>query len=136
MRRGYVLLVNDAAAIAPIRKKALMIGGSTIAVTIDCRDAQRAELAPRQRIQIRQPLALGGFDCVRMEPLEARSRAALAADPAIAYCHGTPLRDEIEARDPSRLGEALHVATAAIKRRFGATDVDGKVRGYVVTAKR
>jgi SAM-dependent methyltransferase len=86
--------------------------------------------------EIRQDLALGGFDAVEIEPLEARSRAALAADPAIAYCHGTPLRDEIEARDPSRLGEAAEVATAAIERRFGATEVDGKIRGYVITAKR
>ncbi|MFQ5528226.1 MAG: class I SAM-dependent methyltransferase [Thermoanaerobaculia bacterium] len=86
--------------------------------------------------EIRHHLALGGFDAVEIEPLEARSRAALAGDPAIAYCHGTPLRDEIEARDPSRLGEAAEVATAAIERRFGATEVDGRIRGYVVTAKR
>lgn len=84
--------------------------------------------------EIRRDLALGGFDAVEIEPLEARSRAALAADPAIAYCHGTPLRDEIEARDPSRLGEAVEVAAAAISSRFGATDVNGKIRGYVVTA--
>lgn len=86
--------------------------------------------------EIRQDLALGGFDAVEIEPLETRSRAALAAEPAIAYCHGTPLRDEIEARDPSRVGEAAEVATAAIQRRFGETEVDGKIRGYVVTAKR
>jgi ubiquinone/menaquinone biosynthesis C-methylase UbiE len=86
--------------------------------------------------EIRRHLALGGFDAVEIEPLEARSKAALAADPVIAYCHGTPLRDEIEARDPSRLGEAVQVATAAIERRFGASDIDGKIRGYVVIAER
>lgn len=86
--------------------------------------------------EIRQHLAEGGFEDVAIEPLEARSRAPRACDPAIAYCHGTPLRDEIEARDPSRLGKATEVAAAAIERRFGANDVDGKVRGYVVTATR
>ena len=86
--------------------------------------------------EIQQDLALGGFEAAGIEPLEARSRAAVAADAAIAYCHGTPLRDEIEARDPSRLGEAAEVATAAIESRFGGTEVDGKIRGYVVTAKR
>ena len=86
--------------------------------------------------EIRRHLALGGFDVVEVEPLEARSRAARAADPAVAYCHGTPLRDEIETRDPARLREAVQVATSAIERRFGATDVNGKIRGYVVTAKR
>ncbi len=86
--------------------------------------------------EIRQHLTLGGFDAVEIEALEARSLAPRASDPAIAYCQGTPLRDEIEACDPSRLGEATAVAAAAIERRFGAIDVDGKVRGFVVTATR
>ncbi len=34
------------------------------------------------------------------------------------------------------LDRAAEVAAAAIERRFGATEVDGKIRGYVVTAKR
>lgn len=86
--------------------------------------------------EIRHHLALGGFDAVEVEPLEARSRAPHASDPAIAYCHGTPLRDEIVARDPSRLAEATQAATEAIERRFGPNHVDGKIRGYVVTATR
>jgi hypothetical protein len=35
-----------------------------------------------------------------------------------------------------RLGEATQVATAAIERGFGTRDIDGRIRGYVVTAKR
>jgi ubiquinone/menaquinone biosynthesis C-methylase UbiE len=84
--------------------------------------------------EIRRHLAVAGFDAVEIAQIEAQSWAALAADPAIAYCHGTPLRDEIEARDPSRLGEATEVATAAIERRFGAVNIEGKIRGFVVTA--
>ena len=34
---------------------------------------------------------------------EARSRAATCEIPAIAYCQGTPLRNEIEQRGPTRL---------------------------------
>jgi SAM-dependent methyltransferase len=68
------------------------------------------------------------------EALEHRSRATSADVPAIAYCQGTPLRNEIEARDASLLGEATAVATAAIEERFGATDIDGKIRAYVITA--
>jgi len=41
-------------------------------------------------------------------------------DPAIAYCQGTPLRNEIEARDPSRLAKATDVATEAIGRGSAA----------------
>jgi SAM-dependent methyltransferase len=82
-------------------------------------------------------LAAGGFEgSFDFELLETRSFAPTAAAPAIAYCQGTPLRDEIEARDPSRLGEATSVAAAAIEQRFGTRVIDGKVRGYVVTAIR
>ena len=64
------------------------------------------------------------------------SRASSAEISAIAYCQGTPLRNEIEARDPSRLAEATAVATATITERFGAADVDGLIRGYVITATK
>ena len=53
--------------------------------------------------------------------------------PAIAYCQGTALRNEIEARDKSRLGEATDIAAEAIARRFGPGSVDGKIQAHVVT---
>ena len=78
-------------------------------------------------------LVAAGFGSIGFEPLEARSRAPLAQDPAIAYCQGTPLRDEIEARGGDLL-EATSVAASAIAERFGDRDVDGRIRGYVLTA--
>jgi hypothetical protein len=63
----------------------------------------------------------------------ARSRAASPRIPAIAYCRGTPLRSEIEARDASRLGAATDAAEEAIARRFGRGDVDAKIQAHVVT---
>jgi SAM-dependent methyltransferase len=84
---------------------------------------------------IRADLASGGFDApVEFEALEHRSLAATSDIPAIAYCQGTPLRNEIEARDASRLGEATTHAATRLAERFGATDLDGKIRGIVVTA--
>ena len=83
---------------------------------------------------IRADVSGGGLVVDRFEVLEARSRAASAEVPAIAYCQGTPLRNEIEALYPSRLGEATAAATTAIRQRFGAIDVDGKIRAYVITA--
>jgi len=86
---------------------------------------------------IQGDVAGGGFSVpADFEALEARSRAISAEVPAIAYCQGTPLRNEIEARNASRLGEATAVAAAAIAERFGATDIDGLVRGYVITATK
>src|ERR1700730_7182402 len=41
-------------------------------------------------------------------------------DVAIAYCQGTPLRNEIDARDPSRVEEATQKAAEALAQRFGS----------------
>jgi hypothetical protein len=46
------------------------------------------------------------------------------------------LRNEIEARDPSRLVDATAVAAAALEKRFGNSVVDGKIRGYVISATK
>ena len=86
-------------------------------------------------------LAAGGFTAPpEITTVAARSRAASARIPAVAYCQGTPLRSEIEARDASRMGEATDAATAAIADRFarGAVDVavDGKMQAHVVIIDR
>ncbi len=84
---------------------------------------------------IQADVAAGGFvSPASIAVLETRSRAQTAEVPAIAFCQGTPLRNEIEARLPSRLAEATTTAAAAIQARFGKTDVDGKIRGIVVSA--
>jgi ubiquinone/menaquinone biosynthesis C-methylase UbiE len=83
---------------------------------------------------IRRQLAEAGFTDVAVDAVEHRSKAPSPRDPAVAYCQGTPLRNEIETRDASRLEEATVVATDAIARRFGSGAVDGLIRAYVVTA--
>ena len=83
---------------------------------------------------IEQDLEIGGFVAPpRISTIAARSRATSPRVPAIAFCQGTPLRNEIEARDASRLGEATNVAADAIARRFGAAAVDGKIQAHIVT---
>ena len=72
----------------------------------------------------------------QFETIAARSKAASPRIPALAYCQGTPLRSEIEARDKSRLVEATDVAAAAIARRFGPAAVDGKIQAHVVVVER
>ena len=89
------------------------------------------------RPAIARDLAGGGFTAPpRIETVAARSQASSPLIPALAYCQGTPLRNEIEARDASRLGEATGVATEAIARRFGRSAVDGKIQAHVVTVER
>jgi SAM-dependent methyltransferase len=65
-----------------------------------------------------------------------RSRAASADIPARAYCEGTVLRNEIEARDPGGLPQATARATEAIRRRFGSGAVDGKVQAHIVAVEK
>jgi SAM-dependent methyltransferase len=89
------------------------------------------------RRTIERDLVHGGFTApISVVTVDARSRAPSCRIPAIAYCQGTPLRNEIEARDPLRLGEATDVAAAALARRFGTGHVDGKIQAHIVTVGR
>ena len=84
-------------------------------------------------------LASAGFTAApRFETMTARSRAASARVAAIAYCPGTPLRSEIEARAGAGAGvaEATAVCTAAIGERYGEGAVDAKIQAHIVTVRR
>jgi len=85
---------------------------------------------------IRADLDSAGFANVTIDAVDARSKAPSPRDPAVAYCQGTPLRNEIEARDASRLEDATSHAAAAIARRFGNGAVDGRIRALVIAAVR
>ena len=83
---------------------------------------------------IRRDLVSGGFsERPEILTIAARSRAASARIPAIAYCQGTPIRNEIEARDPARLDAVTDAAAAALAERFGHAAVDGKIQAHVVS---
>jgi ubiquinone/menaquinone biosynthesis C-methylase UbiE len=84
--------------------------------------------------RIRQDLKAAGFADAAIDAVDARSRAPSAHHVAVAYCQGTPLRNEIEARDASRLEEATNRAAAAVARRFGTAAVDGRIRALVISA--
>jgi SAM-dependent methyltransferase len=82
-------------------------------------------------------LTRGGFTrAPEFTTLTMRSRADSPSAPAVAYCQGTPLRNEIEARDASRLVAATDAATAAIASRFGPAAVDGKIQAHIVAVDR
>lgn len=84
---------------------------------------------------IRSDLAAGGFtESVTVETLEHRSRASTADLAAIAYCQGTPLRNELERRDPTGLDKVTAHARTRLAERFGSTDLDSKIRAFVITA--
>jgi SAM-dependent methyltransferase len=86
---------------------------------------------------IEHDLRAGGFaSSPRVTRLSHRSRAALPRFPAIAFCQGTPLRNEIEARNPAMLHQATDAAEQAIAARFGQATVDGKMQAHVISVER
>jgi ubiquinone/menaquinone biosynthesis C-methylase UbiE len=86
--------------------------------------------------KIRSDLAAGGFsEQAEVQMVAARSRAASARIPAVAYCQGTPMRNEIESRAPARLDAATDATEAALAGRFGHSAVDGKIQALVVTVE-
>jgi SAM-dependent methyltransferase len=81
---------------------------------------------------IKNDLAGGGFDATpAIVTLAARSPAPTARVPAVAYCEGTPMRNEIEERDASRLAEATDVAEAAVAERFGPGPLDARIQAHI-----
>jgi ubiquinone/menaquinone biosynthesis C-methylase UbiE len=84
--------------------------------------------------KIREELVAAGFATIAIETIEQKSVASSPREPAIAYCQGTPLRNEIEARDASRLEEATDAAARALAQRFGSGAIEGRIRAHVITA--
>jgi SAM-dependent methyltransferase len=88
------------------------------------------------RAAIEKYVSAGGFRAPpKIETVTARSRGPTPRHPAIAYCQGTPLRNEIEALAPDGLAEATAIAAAAIEKRFGSGAVDGKIQALVMTVQ-
>jgi len=86
--------------------------------------------------RIREELTAAGFSSISADAVDGTSKAASPRDAAIAYCQGTPLRSEIEARDASRLEHATAIAAQALARRFGDGPIAGRMRAFVITAVR
>lgn len=83
---------------------------------------------------IRRDISASGFsEQPGIQTVAARSRAASARIPAMAFCQGTPIRNEIEARDPARLDAVTAAAEAALAERFGHAAIDGKIQAHVVS---
>ena len=83
---------------------------------------------------IQGELASAGFADSSVNTLSKSSEAPSPRYAAVAYCEGTPLRNEIEARDENLLDHVTQRATEAIEQRFGSGPVVAKIQAHVVTA--
>jgi SAM-dependent methyltransferase len=84
--------------------------------------------------EIESDVEAAGFDGCSLSQRDEISSAAGPYVPAIAYCRGTPLRNEIEARDPGGLERATAAATAALRARFGDGPIEARISALVAAA--
>jgi ubiquinone/menaquinone biosynthesis C-methylase UbiE len=83
---------------------------------------------------IRSELEAAGFSRVLIETRAEQSRASSARLPAVAYCQGTLLRNEIEAREAGTLESATDYAESVIADRHGRGEIAAKIQAHVILA--
>ena len=83
---------------------------------------------------IRSDLQDAGFSDVAVETRAEQSRASSPRIPADAYCKGTVLRTEIEARKAGSLDAATDHAASAIAAKHGHGAVAAKIQAHVIVA--
>jgi ubiquinone/menaquinone biosynthesis C-methylase UbiE len=84
---------------------------------------------------IRSELEAAGFSKVVIDTRSEQSRAPSPRLPAVAYCQGTVLRNEIEARAAGKLEAATDYAASAIAARHGTGEVAAKIQAHVIVAE-
>ncbi|RFC68437.1 MULTISPECIES: class I SAM-dependent methyltransferase [Mesorhizobium] len=82
---------------------------------------------------IRSQLEEAGFSDVAIETKAEQSRAPLARIVATAFCQGTPIRNEIEARGGNLEAITDRVA-ATIAERRGSGEISAKMQAHVIKA--
>ena len=83
---------------------------------------------------IRRELEDAGFRLAAIETKAEQSRASSPRLPAFAYCQGTLLRNEIEAREAGKLEAATDYAASAIAHKHGSGEVTAKIQAHVIVA--
>lgn len=85
---------------------------------------------------IRAELQATGFQHIEIDTVALVSQAVSAEHVAIGLCQGTPLRSEIESRNPQGLPTATAAATTALEARFGTGPFENHMSALVATAHR
>jgi ubiquinone/menaquinone biosynthesis C-methylase UbiE len=88
------------------------------------------------RAAIQAELRAAGFQRIEIDMVALVSQAVSAEHVAIGLCQGTPLRGEIESRNPHGLAAATAAATSALQARFGTGPFENRMSALVVTAHR
>ncbi|HUK61494.1 MAG TPA: methyltransferase domain-containing protein [Stellaceae bacterium] len=87
-------------------------------------------------VPLKAELERAGFRDISVETVVRRGRASSYRDPAIGLCLGTPMRSEIEARDPARRDEVVEKVAAAVRARFGEGPFETALSAHVFAGTR
>ncbi len=86
---------------------------------------------------VARDLAAAGFGATpEIATVALNSRAASAHDAAVAFCQGSPLRNEIEERAPGGVDQATEAVKAAIVARFGRGSIDAGMKAHIITIRK
>lgn len=77
-----------------------------------------------------------GFTQPEAVTVDLRSHADSPQVPAVAFCQGTPLRHEIEARAGMSLAQATEHTARELARRYGDGPIEAPMRAHVFSAVR
>ncbi len=97
---------------------------------------ERTPMGYRDEAVIRADMAAGGFADCTIATLVRSGHAQNASSPALGFCQGSPLRNEIEALEPSGLVAATEAVAAALAERFGAGAFQPKLQALVIEARK
>ena len=95
---------------------------------------RRTPFGYHDKDRVQADLRSAGFTSVEVETVAKRSRAAGPAGPAEGLCLGSPLRAEIEARDPGKLEAAVEAAKRRLKPLVGRDGLDAPMSAHVFVA--
>jgi ubiquinone/menaquinone biosynthesis C-methylase UbiE len=80
-------------------------------------------------------LVAAGFADAAVETVTLAAGRLTADELARGFCQGTPLRNEIVARDAGRLGEVTAAVARALEARFGPGPIESPIRAHILTAR-
>jgi len=95
----------------------------------------RTPFAYSDKDRIRADLQAAGFRSIEIETVRKMAHAPAAGDIATGYCNGSPLRAEIEARDPQGVTRAAEAATRALEARYGQGPIEAPIQAHVITTR-
>lgn len=84
--------------------------------------------------QIRADLENAGFTSVVIETKAMQSYASSPRVAAIAYCQGTPLRNEISSQGTAALETATDYVATVLADKYGPGDITAKIQAHIIVA--